>query len=675
MPSVLRSTTARSRVLVLSLSPLLAALLTTPATAAPLPPDPAPVVRASSAAAAAEEGVDLTATTPPEISGTPVVGQTLAVTAPGWSELGVTTTYQWLRDGVEVPGATGTSYVLEALDVDRTLSVVAVGTSEGGSAPVPTTSAPFGPVLKITPSLAVSATSSRPGAVDITVTVAAPGEVVGGAVTLEELGSELTGTDVVDGQAVLHLQGAAPGAHSYDVTYGGTDRIAAGSQPVAVDVQDRLVSTMTTSATSSAIGKLVLTLTVKAGGSPVVGGTVTIAEEDATVTPALTLSQGTATWSASGLKGGRHTYTVHYSGTATVQPLEIAVPVTVKDRAVSTVSASGTSSAVGRLALTATVRSEGPAVISGTVAIIEGGKTVASKLPISAGKASWSATGLPSGRHTYTVRYSGNTTTKPGEDTVTVTVRDRAASVVSASGTSSAVGRIALTATIRSGGKAVSSGTATVLEGERTLATKIRVSAGKVTWSATGRPSGRHTYTVRYSGNTTIKPGEDTVAVTVRSKAASSVGIKASSPAAGKVRLAITVRASGQSSLGGTVKITEGSLTLKAAVKVSRGKASWSASKVAPGRHTYTATYSGTSQVARGSGKASVTVRQIVVIQEYANCDAMHADWPHGVGRSGAQDEVSGSSEPVTNFLVNTALYNENTKSDRDGDGVACEAH
>jgi hypothetical protein len=61
--------------------------------------------------------------------------------------------------------------------------------------------------------------------------------------------------------------------------------------------------------------------------------------------------------------------------------------------------------------------------------------------------------------------------------------------------------------------------------------------------------------------------------------------------------------------------------------------------------------------------------------KSYANCTALHRDFPHGVGRSGAHDRVRGSTAPVTNFTRNTRLYNQNRYSDRDGDGVACEQH
>lgn len=59
--------------------------------------------------------------------------------------------------------------------------------------------------------------------------------------------------------------------------------------------------------------------------------------------------------------------------------------------------------------------------------------------------------------------------------------------------------------------------------------------------------------------------------------------------------------------------------------------------------------------------------------KSYANCSALHRDYPHGVGRAGARDHVRGSTRPVTSFKVSTRLYQANRGSDRDGDGVACE--
>lgn len=73
-----------------------------------------------------------------------------------------------------------------------------------------------------------------------------------------------------------------------------------------------------------------------------------------------------------------------------------------------------------------------------------------------------------------------------------------------------------------------------------------------------------------------------------------------------------------------------------------------------------------TSLLMTGAGAAQAHAKS------YANCTAMHRDYPHGIGKVGARDKTSGT--PVTNFKRSNAGYNANTKSDRDKDGIACEA-
>ena len=73
-----------------------------------------------------------------------------------------------------------------------------------------------------------------------------------------------------------------------------------------------------------------------------------------------------------------------------------------------------------------------------------------------------------------------------------------------------------------------------------------------------------------------------------------------------------------------------------------------------------------------GVGFAVVTPAHAAMAPKtYANCTALNKVYKHGVGRKGAVDKTSGKR--VTNFTVNTAVYNKNTKSDRDHDGIACE--
>ncbi len=58
---------------------------------------------------------------------------------------------------------------------------------------------------------------------------------------------------------------------------------------------------------------------------------------------------------------------------------------------------------------------------------------------------------------------------------------------------------------------------------------------------------------------------------------------------------------------------------------------------------------------------------------DFANCDALNAVYPHGVGMPGAVDRVTDGKPGVRNFTADAELYNANKGSDRDRDGIACE--
>jgi hypothetical protein len=68
---------------------------------------------------------------------------------------------------------------------------------------------------------------------------------------------------------------------------------------------------------------------------------------------------------------------------------------------------------------------------------------------------------------------------------------------------------------------------------------------------------------------------------------------------------------------------------------------------------------------------STAEVTATAAAKRYKNCAALNRAYPHGVGRPGARDKTSGT--PVTTFKRSTALYKANRKSDRDGDGIACE--
>ncbi len=74
---------------------------------------------------------ELGATSQPALSGTPKVGRALTVADPAWNADGVEQTYQWLRDGAPITGATTASHLLAPADLGRAISVTVTGTKEG----------------------------------------------------------------------------------------------------------------------------------------------------------------------------------------------------------------------------------------------------------------------------------------------------------------------------------------------------------------------------------------------------------------------------------------------------------------------------------------------------------------------------------------------------------------
>jgi surface antigen len=67
----------------------------------------------------------------PTVSGTAKVGSTLTASSGTWTPSGVTLTYQWLRDGVIISGATKTSYALTNADVGHAMTISITGSKSG----------------------------------------------------------------------------------------------------------------------------------------------------------------------------------------------------------------------------------------------------------------------------------------------------------------------------------------------------------------------------------------------------------------------------------------------------------------------------------------------------------------------------------------------------------------
>ena len=91
----------------------------TPSPAPTVTPSPAPTVTPSPAPTPLPS---LSPSTTPSVSGELIIGSTLTLSTGDWGQ-DVSITIQWQRQGVDISGATETSYVPVSLDVGKTLSV------------------------------------------------------------------------------------------------------------------------------------------------------------------------------------------------------------------------------------------------------------------------------------------------------------------------------------------------------------------------------------------------------------------------------------------------------------------------------------------------------------------------------------------------------------------------
>ena len=73
----------------------------------------------------------LTATPKPTITGSTVVGKKLTAKPGTWKPSSVTLTYQWLRNGKAIKGATKKTYTLTKADGGKKVSVKVTGKKKG----------------------------------------------------------------------------------------------------------------------------------------------------------------------------------------------------------------------------------------------------------------------------------------------------------------------------------------------------------------------------------------------------------------------------------------------------------------------------------------------------------------------------------------------------------------
>lgn len=167
----------------------------------------------------------LTVTNAPVVTGTARVGHTLTAQPPTVTPAMSLVTYQWLRDGVTIDGATTGAYKLTAGDLGRRITVRALAQRPGYS-PVSPVSAATAAVLKALPNIRASAKARGGKRVRLTVVVRTTGVTPTGWVTVKRGSKVVAGNRVLrNGAVTIDLSRQPKGRTRYTIVYSGSSTV------------------------------------------------------------------------------------------------------------------------------------------------------------------------------------------------------------------------------------------------------------------------------------------------------------------------------------------------------------------------------------------------------------------------------------------------------------------
>jgi len=361
------------------------------------------------------------------VSGTPVVGETLtATTLPDWP-----TTFQWLRDGREVEGATGATYTVTADDAGSSLSVrVDVSAADFSTSKTSQSVEVAQLEPQVTASLRSSSVTTT-GTVVVDVDVEVPGVAApGGTVTVVVGDRSATGT-VVDGTASLELAAPAAGTHEVSVVYHGTRQVAPATVELGTVTVTKVTPTVTaklakSSYASGQTGKV--TVTVSAQGATPTGKVTVKAGTRSTSVTLKAADAGKVTVSLPRLPVGKHQVSVVYAGDALVAGRTVSAGTVTVTKAKPTVTATLVQSSISSKVqgkVTVTVKASGITDPGGKVSVRVNGKTLTKTLRAAdKGKVTITLPKLAKGTYKVAVSYAGEgRIASANAKAVTLTVR------------------------------------------------------------------------------------------------------------------------------------------------------------------------------------------------------------------------------------------------------------
>jgi hypothetical protein len=411
------------------------------------------------------------------------------------------------------------------------------------------------------------------------------------------------------------------GVHNLSAVYNGVAAFAASTSPtVSQTVNNSSTTTVLTSSLNPSFISQTVTFTASVSGQ--FGGTPTGSITFKQGTKALStvaLGNGQANYTTSYTTAGNRAITAVYSGDGNYVASTSAVLTQVVKKVSSTTtltSSQNPSNAGQAVTFTATVVSGNPSLSlpapTGTVQFKDG-STLLGSSSLSGGVATLTTTALSTGTHSITAVYGGNVdyagSTSPKLSQV-VSGLPTTTSVVSSLNPSTYGQSITFTATVTpTSGTGVPTGTITFKSGTSTLA-KVAMSSGSASYTTAALGAGTKSITAVYSGDTTYATSTSPALSQVVYKASTTTALSSSanpSTAGQSVTFTATVSPQYGGAVTGTVTFKLGSTTL-ATVPTSGGVASYTTSSLPSGSDVITATYNGSTNLAKSSTSITQTV-------------------------------------------------------------------
>jgi large repetitive protein len=460
----------------------------------------------------------------------------------------------------------------------------------------------------LTLSSTVSATGSATGAGALT-----------GTVTFSE-GATVYGVATVNGSgnASLPISTLPAGSHSIIATYSGNTNYATSTSTVLLEVvqSTSTTTTLTQAAPTTLAGQpasFTATVSSTTGGIPT--GNVTFNDGGSGIGQATLNAQGVAIFSTTTLAVGTHSITAVYTGNVSYSTSTSAAVQHTVALATPTLTLAGPGTPVNAgttFTMTATLSSNGVAP-TGTLALHNGGTTLAIATVTANGTFTFPNLSLGVGTYQLTAVYSGNVdnaTETSAPVTVVVQLTPTTTSLSSSANPATLGNSVTFTATA-SGGTPLPAGSIKFMDGATVLGSSPVGTGGVATFTTSTLTFGTHAITAVYQGDVDHAVSTSATLNERIVQAAAASLTSSVNPSIFGANVVFTVQVAGVDSLvpTGTVVVRDGATTLGMLTLNGSGSASLQTAALVVGSHTITASYSGDTNYSTASTSLIQTVQ------------------------------------------------------------------